>query len=137
MSTASPGFADLAATHFDWTGWERLILENGLTIDRPYRSHHPAFPDIIYPLDYGYINDTTSGDGDEVDVFVGSAKNGLVGLLLTTDHRRGDHEMKLLYGCTPEEIYLAHGFMNFDRRLMEGVLVLRLPMRDLWRETGM
>lgn len=126
-------YAELVAQHFDWAGWERLIAAHGITIDRPYRSHHPAFPDIIYPLDYGYVNHTMSGDGDEVDVFVGSTQNGLVGLLLTTDHRRGDQEMKLLYGCAPEEIYLAHGFINFDRRLMEGTLVLRHPMAMLWR----
>ncbi len=65
-------------------------------------------------------------------MFVGSAKNGLVGTLLTHDRGRGDREFKLLYHCTPEEIYLVHGFVNFDRRLMEGVLVLRYPMQQLW-----
>ncbi len=43
--------ANLTAQHFDWEGWERLIEANGLTIDRPYRSPHPRFPEIIYPLD--------------------------------------------------------------------------------------
>ncbi|HMB93171.1 MAG TPA: inorganic diphosphatase, partial [Rhodothermales bacterium] len=101
MATVASAFAELVAQHFDWADWEALIGEHGITIDRPYRSHHPHFADIIYPLDYGYVNHTMSSDGDEVDVFVGSAENGLVGLLLTTDHRKGDHEMKLLYHCTP------------------------------------
>ena len=122
----------LVADRFDWAGWEALIERHGLTIDRPYRSAHPDFPSIIYPLDYGYIHETVGTDGYEVDVFVGSAANGLVGLLWTKDHRRGDREAKLLYRCTPEEVYLANGFVNFDRRLMEGVLVLRQPMRELW-----
>lgn len=120
------------AGRFDWDGWEALIEENGLTIDRPYRSRHPDFPEIVYPMNYGYVNHTVGSDGHEVDVFVGSAHNGLVGLLLTTDHRRGDREVKLLYHCTPEEIYLAHGFINFDRARMEGTLVLRRPMHDIW-----
>ncbi len=127
-------YAELVRAHFAWEAWEALIAQNGCTIDRPCRSRHPAFPGIVYPMDYGYVNGTTSGDGHEVDVFVGSAANGLVGALLTTDHRRGDREFKLLYRCTPGEVYLANGFINFDRTLMEGLLVLRRPMHALWEE---
>lgn len=117
---------------FDWAAWEALIDANGITIDRPHRTAHPRFPAIIYPINYGYINGTESTDGEEVDVFIGSAQNSLMGLLITTDHRKGDREIKLLYNCTPEEIYLCHGFVNFDRRLMEGQLLLRQPMHTLW-----
>ena len=123
---------DLVADHFDWAGWEALILKNGITLDRPYRSPHPQYPEIIYPINYGFVNGTMSSDGDEVDVFVGSAEHGLVGLLMTTDYGRGDREIKLLCHCTPEEIYLANGFINFDRRRMEGTLVLRQPMQTFW-----
>lgn len=129
----NPSLRALVARHFRWAAWEALIRRNGITLDRPYRTAHPDYPDIIYPLDYGYVNGTTSTDGDEVDVFVGSAETGLVGLILTTDHRRGDREAKLLYGCTPEEVYLVNGFINFDRTKMEGVLVLRRPLHELWR----
>ena len=122
----------LVSEQFNWAGWERLIRENGITLDRPYRTPHPAYPEIIYPINYGYVNNTTSTDGDEVDVFVGTAQSGLVGLLMTMDYGRGDREIKLLYNCTPEEIYLANGFINFDRRRMEGTLVLRHPMQTLW-----
>lgn len=125
-------FYTALARHFDWRGWERLIEAHGYEIERPYRSAHPAFPEIIYPIDYGFIRETTSGDGDEVDLFVGTAAAGLVGLIATVDHRRGDREMKLLYRCTPEEVYLVNGFINFDRTLMEGTLVLRRPMHALW-----
>lgn len=129
-----PAVATLVAEHFDWAGWDALLAHNGLTIDRPYRSRHPDFPAIIYPIDYGYVNGTMGTDGHGVDVFVGSADGGLVGLLLTTDYRRGDREAKLLYRCTPEEVYLAHGFVNFDRSKMEGTLVLRQPMHELWEK---
>ena len=125
-------YSDLLVERFNWDGWEALIAQHGITIDRPHRSHHPDFREIIYPMNYGYVNDTLGTDGQEVDIFVGSVRNGLVGLLVTSDHRRGDREVKLLYGCTPEEIYLANGFINFDRRLLEGRLVLRRPMHTLW-----
>jgi inorganic pyrophosphatase len=120
------------ARHFRWPDWEAFIQAGAYTLDRPHGSSHPRYPDIIYPIDYGYIDGTLGTDGDEVDVFVGTASSGLVGLLLTTDHRRGDRECKLLYNCTPEEIYLVHGFINFDPALMTGLLVLRRPMRTLW-----
>lgn len=122
----------LMARRFNWAGWEQHIRQNGITLDRPYRTAHPDYPEIIYPINYGYVNGTTSSDGDAVDVFVGTAENGLVGLLMTTDYGRGNREVKLLYHCTPEEIYLANGFINFDRRRMEGTLALRRPMRTLW-----
>jgi len=125
-------YADLVRDRFAWAAWEALLARNGYTIDRPYRSRHPHYPTIVYPIDYGYVNGTIGTDGQEVDVFVGTARNGLVGTLLTTDHRRGDREFKLLYRCTPEEIYLVNGFINFDRTLMEGLLVLRRPMHELW-----
>ena len=123
------------AARFDWAGWEALIARNGYTLDRPYGSAHPRFPDILYPIDYGYVNDTLGGDGEEVDLFVGSARNGLVALILTRDYRRGDRECKLIYDCTPEEVYLVNGFINYDRSLMEGRLVMRRPMRELWTKT--
>ena len=127
-----PSLRRLVAGQFNWDGWEALIRRNGITLDRPYRSPHPNHPEIIYPINYGYVNGTTSSDGDAVDVFVGTAENGLVGLLMTTDYGRGDREIKLLYNCTPEEIYLANGFINFDRQRMEGTLALRHPMQTLW-----
>lgn len=125
-------FRALLQAHLDWDGWAALIERNGITIDRPAQSPHPRYPEIIYPLDYGYVNDTCSTDGEALDVFVGSAETGLVGAILTTDYRQGDREAKLLYNCTPVEVYTAHGFINYDRRLLEGLLVMRRPMHALW-----
>ncbi len=122
---------DLTADRFPWERWEGLIQERGVTIDRPKGSVHPDHPSIIYPIDYGYIPGTAASDGHEVDVFAGSADNGLVALIITVDQRKRDREFKLLYNCRPEEIYLVNGFINYDRRLMEGELVMRQPMREL------
>lgn len=98
----------------DWEGWERLLRERGVIIDRPRGSPHPRFPEMIYPLDYGYIPGTVGGDGAEVDVFVGSGVVGLVGALLTHDLGKGDHEIKLLWRATPTEVAAAHAFLQRD-----------------------
>lgn len=125
--------ADLAETHFDWAGWERLIHERGLQIDRPAGEAHPDFPEVIYPLDYGFVPDTRASDGEPVDCFRGSAERlGLVGLIVTKDHRQGKREFNLLYGTTPAEVYCAHGFLSFAPRLLEGAVALHQPMQALW-----
>jgi len=115
-----------------WEAWEQAIATQGITLDRPRYSHHPQWPSIIYPIDYGYINGLLGEDGAELDVFVGTADTGVVAYERTVDHRKGDTELKLLYNCSPSEIYLVHGFLNFDPSLMQGQLVLRWQMEELW-----
>ena len=39
-------------------------------IDRPVGSHHPRFSDMVYPINYGYIEGVIAGDGQEQDVYV-------------------------------------------------------------------
>lgn len=76
---------NIIPTHINWAAWEALVEENGITIDRPFASSHPDHAEIIYPINYGYINDTLSSDGEEVDIFCGSATNNLVALIQTAD----------------------------------------------------
>ncbi len=123
---------DISPTQINWAAWESLIEGNGITIDRPFASTHPSHVTIIYPIDYGYVNDTLSTDGEEVDIFCGSANNKLVAIIQTADSRKGDREIKLIYNCTPAEIYLVNGFINFAPELMKGRLTMRQPMRELW-----
>ncbi len=40
-----------------------------LTIDRPLGSKHPQF-ETIYPINYGFVPGTISGDGEELDAYV-------------------------------------------------------------------
>ena len=41
-----------------------------IVIDRPLGSRHPNHPDILYTVNYGYIPDTVSGDGEPWDVYL-------------------------------------------------------------------
>ncbi|PSQ80660.1 MAG: hypothetical protein BRD46_03800 [Bacteroidetes bacterium QS_8_68_15] len=130
--------ADVTETCFPWARWERLIVRRGgVTVERPAGTAHPDFPEVVYPLDYGFVPGTRARpDGEAVDAFRGSAPKrlGLVGLLVTHDHQQGKHEMNLLYGTTPAEVYCAHGFLGFAPSLLESAVALRRPMRRLWKQ---
>ncbi len=126
-------YASLLQKNFPWDRWERLILAEGVELDRPRSTPHPLYPEIIYPMNYGFICNTISSDGEGVDVFVGSGLDRLVGLIVTDDFRQGDREIKLLWRCLPSEVYLAHGFINFDRSKLKGRLILRFGMETLWK----
>ncbi|MCF2653203.1 inorganic diphosphatase [Anaeromassilibacillus senegalensis] len=39
-------------------------------MDRPLGSAHPRYPDMIYPVNYGYVPGVMAGDGAEQDVYV-------------------------------------------------------------------
>lgn len=39
-------------------------------IDRPIGAPHPKHPEIIYPINYGYIPNVFGGDGEELDVYI-------------------------------------------------------------------
>ncbi|MDG2423571.1 MAG: hypothetical protein P8M22_06300 [Phycisphaerales bacterium] len=119
---------------FDWNYWESLLKTRRVVIDRPRKTAHPDHPAIIYPIDYGHLPGTKGGDGVEVDVWSGSGHCGLVGVILTQDHVKKDREVDLLWNCTPQEIYLVNGFINFDRELLEGQLLLRHAMLKLWSQ---
>jgi inorganic pyrophosphatase len=96
-----------------WTYLERLIESSEIVIDRPMGSLHPRNPDIVYPLDYGYLAGTSSADGDGIDLWIGSqTEKTLEAALVVVNLRKRDSEIKLLLACTPEEIKTIFDFHN-------------------------
>ena len=96
-----------------WEAMETLVSGVRLVIDRPKGSHHPRYPEIVYPLDYGYLDGTTAIDGGGVDVWRGSLPApAIVGALCTIDLVKKDVEVKILLGCTESEIETVRAFCN-------------------------
>jgi inorganic pyrophosphatase len=115
---------DDANTNRFFESLEKVIRENGVTIDRPKGSAHPRFLDLIYPIDYGYVNETRSQDGQGIDIFSGDGESlGIVGIICSFDGMKKDSEVKILYNCTEENIQTAIKMMN--NRLMCGIFVRR------------
>ena len=71
------------------------------------------YPEIIYPLDYGYLKNTTGGDGNEIEVWLGSLQvSQLVGIVCTVDTLKSYAEVKLLVGCTDREVDKVGNFYS-------------------------
>lgn len=108
-----------------WDLADSLIADNGITIDRPKGSCHPKYQDYVYPLDYGYVNNTASQDGDGIDVWVGTAsEKRVVAIISSIDIVKRDSKIKLLYSCTPEEIEMVFAKHNHSFG-MKGILTIR------------
>ncbi|HET9911568.1 MAG TPA: hypothetical protein VFQ13_06750 [Anaerolineales bacterium] len=104
-----------------------LLATTPVIIDRPQGSAHPRYPEVIYPLDYGYLENTIASDGGGIDVWLGSLSTAtnkdsakmLTGILCTFDTLKRDAEInparfvqkedvacgvKLLVGCTETDV---------------------------------
>jgi inorganic pyrophosphatase len=84
---------------------EQKMLTNYLhktvhvTIDRPLGSRHPEHHDMLYPLNYGYLPGTVSGDGEEIDAYIIGEFLPLkefTGEVAAVIHRKNDLEDKLV-----------------------------------------
>jgi len=109
-----------------WQRLDDLIAHHRITLDRPKGSAHPRYPAFIYPLDYGYLEGTSGGDGDAIDLWIGSEGNERVtGLICTVDAEERDLEIKLLIGCSAQEMQQIAEIHN--QGLQSGVLIPRKP----------
>jgi inorganic pyrophosphatase len=94
-----------------WEALDRLVAACGVTIDRPRGSTHPRYPDLVYPLDYGFLIGTQAADGGGIDVWVGSqAPRAVTGVICTVDALKRDAELKVLLGCTLSEAQRLQAF---------------------------
>ena len=84
-----------------WNAIDTFVHESQLVIDRPKGTHHPRFSELVYPVDYGYLKNTTSMDGGGIDVWRGAdASRKIDAIMCTVDLRKKDSEIKILIGCT-------------------------------------
>lgn len=86
-----------------WLFLEEIVKNSTIKIDRPKGSAHPRYPDFIYPVDYGYLDGTSSMDGGGIDIWKGSGNNGFDSILCIIDVIKKDSEIKILFNCTKEE----------------------------------
>lgn len=108
-----------------WRAIDTLAASGKIVIDRPKGSRHPKYSHIVYELDYGYIDGSTSMDGAGIDVWRGSlADTAVNAIIITVDLAKRDSEIKLLVGCTEDEMATVYKFHN-STELMKGLLIKR------------
>lgn len=67
-------------------------------IDRPLGSKHPDY-NYVYPINYGYIEGTISGDGEELDAYILGENRSVEefsGRVIAIIHRTNDNDDKLV-----------------------------------------
>jgi len=107
-----------------WNALDRLVAESKIVIDRPKGSQHPKYPSFIYPLDYGYLDGTTSMDGGGIDVWKGTNGEDVDAIICIVDLLKRDSEIKILIGCSEDEKQTALKAHNNSEN-MKGILIAR------------
>lgn len=98
-----------------------------IKIDRPLNSKHPKH-DFIYQLNYGYVPNTTSGDGEEIDCYllgIDKPVEEFEGRCIAVMHRTNDNDDKLIIvpdgkSYTDEEI---RKLTNFQEQYFESEII--------------
>ena len=65
--------------------------------DRPMGSCHPEYPDMYYPVNYGYIEGTMAADGEEEDAYILGVQvpvSKYTGRIIAMIERKNDIEHK-------------------------------------------
>lgn len=97
-----------------------------VVMDRPLGSHHPKHG-FVYPVNYGYIPGTVSGDGEELDAYVLGEDKPLkefTGRVVAIIHRTNDDDDKLVVmqdgkNCSDKEI---RALTHFQEQWFESVI---------------
>ena len=99
-----------------------------VVIDRPLNSSHPKYPNSFYKVNYGYVPNTISGDGKELDVYVLGIDYPLKkfrGKVIAIIHRINDNDDKLIVvneneNYSDEEIRKS---VSFIEQYFESVII--------------
>lgn len=98
-----------------------------IKIDRQMGSKHPKYG-FIYPINYGYVPNTISGDGEELDCYVLGVFEPIesfTGKCIAVIHRLNDNEDKLV--VVPENKKYTNteirALTEFQERFFESVII--------------
>jgi len=107
-----------------WNAIDKLVFNSKIMIDRPKGTRHPKHPSFIYPVDYGYLENTTAMDGGGIDVWKGSAGDLVDAIICTVDLLKRESEIKIVVGCNEKEKQLVLESHNHSE-FMKGILIRR------------
>lgn len=98
-----------------------------IKIDRPLGSKHPKY-NYIYPINYGYVPHTISGDGEEIDAYILGVFEPLeefLGKCIAIVHRINDNDDKLI--IVPNDKSYSNdqikALVEFQERFFESTII--------------
>lgn len=96
-------------------------------MDRQMGSKHPKH-DFIYPVNYGYIPNTVSGDGEELDCYilgVFEPIENFKGKCIAVIHRTNDNDDKLVVAPEGKEYSddAIRALVEFQERFFESIIL--------------
>ena len=106
---------------------EYIGKEVKVKIDRPLNSKHPKHG-FVYEVNYGFVPNTISGDGEELDCYVLGVNEPIdefEGTCIAVIHRTNDNDDKLIIvpkgmNFTDEEI---RNLTNFQEQYFESIII--------------
>lgn len=98
-----------------------------IKVDRPLGSKHPKHG-FIYPVNYGYVPNTMSGDSEELDAYILGIYEPLetfTGKCIAIIHRTNDNDDKLV--IVPESKSFSNGeiqvLTDFQEQYFESIII--------------
>lgn len=97
--------------------------------DRPLGSAHPRYPEMIYPVNYGYVPGVMAGDNAEQDVYILGPTEPFKtfdGVVIAVVHRFNDVEDKWV-AAEKTGVYTAEEILkilDFQEKYYESELIL-------------
>lgn len=97
------------------------------TVDRPSGTAHPRYPEMIYPINYGYVNNVLAGDGAKQGVYLFGTNNPVKnfrGKVVAVWHRFDDAGDKWIVSLNGEDIAEEKilGDISFQEQFFYGKL---------------
>ncbi len=100
-----------------------------IIVDRPCGTRHPKYPDLVYPINYGYVKGIIAGDGEEQDAYILGVDIPLtefVGRLIAVIKRKNDVEDKWV--VCPEGVSFSvdeiRKLVNFQEKYFDSEIIL-------------
>ena len=100
-----------------------------VTVDRPLGSFHPEYKDMLYPINYGYIEGLIAPDGEEQDAYilgVNEAVEKFTGKIIAVIHRSDDVEEKWVV-CPEDRTFSIEEIMkqvSFQERYYNSKIIM-------------
>lgn len=120
---------------FYWQKLDTLYHSSELSIERKKNSIHPNYANLVYPVDYGYLKDMIDKTVS-IGIFKGTQKsNSIQAIAVSADILKKDCEVKLIVGCSEEELMSIMLFLN-QTDFQKAILVQRGSEVPFWASTN-